>query len=119
MRPALPRMLFPGEQFIRLANTLQRPDEKPTEEALCVLVTWGAFSCLPDAQITAPFGTPMPHKKTRKRTATFSNGLLDIAAEDRGGFRLRSLALFVRDMCLRWRILKTGYMVGYANAKSP
>ena len=119
MRPALPRMLFLGEQFIRLANTLQRPDEKPTEEALCVLVTWRAFSCLPDAQITAPFGTPMPHKKTRKRTATFSNGLLDIAAEDRGGFRLRSLALSVRDMCLRWRILKTGYMVGYANAKSP
>jgi hypothetical protein len=59
------------------------------------------------------------HKKTRKRTATFSSGLLDIAAEDRRGFRLRSLALFVGDMCLRWRMQKTGYTMGYANAKSP
>ena len=74
------------------------------------------FSCLPDGP---NYGTRFPHKKTRKRTATFSNGLLDIAAEDRGGFRLRSLTLFVGDMCLRWRILKTGYIVGYANAKSP
>ena len=37
------------------------------------------------------------HKKTRKRTATFSSGLLDIAAEDRRGFTLRSLAVFVGD----------------------
>ena len=77
------------------------------------------FLCLPDGPNV---GTPrhsIPHKKTRKRTATFSSGLLDIAAEDRRGFRLRSLTLFVGDMCLRWRILKTGYIVGYANAKSP
>jgi hypothetical protein len=37
---------------------------------------------------------PQMPKKTRKRTATFSSGLLDIAAEDRRGFRLRRLAFF-------------------------
>ena len=50
------------------------------------------FSWLNDGQIAAHLGTPIPHKKTRKRTATFSSGLLDIAAEDRRGFRLRRLA---------------------------
>ena len=61
----------------------------------------------------------IPHKKTRKRTATFSNGLLDIAAEDRRGFRLRSLALFVGDLCLLWRSLKTGARSGLRKPKKP
>jgi hypothetical protein len=89
MRPALPRVLFTGEQFIRLANTLQRPDENARERLLPVPAMRGSFfasAAFPTLSIT--------HKKTRKRTATFSSGLLDIAAEDRRGFRLRSLALF-------------------------
>jgi hypothetical protein len=103
-----------AEQFIRLANTLQRHDENARERLLPVPAIRGSFFCF--CSVSESLDS---HKKTRKRTATFSSGLLDIAAEDRKDFRLRSLALFVGDMCLLWRILKTGYIVGYANAKSP
>ena len=52
------------------------------------------YALLLTVQITAHLGTPITHKKTRKRTATFSNGLLDIAAEDRRGFSFRSLPFY-------------------------
>jgi hypothetical protein len=59
------------------------------------------------------------HKKTRKRTATFSNGLLDIAAEDRRGFRLRSLALFVGDLDSFCCFTESGRISGSLKQKAP